>query len=322
MAYHLGARLRAALQIFAARQSSSPSDVVHVGPPLFQNVEAGTHVNPYNALQVSTVWRCVHYIAQTIASLPVHVRQQVDERTFVRQVNHPVERLLNLRPNPEMTSVDYFGAKIASALLWGGSVSEIERNLANTPRNLWYLMPDRISLHRAQDPDDSLNRPVIYRHSGSATTTDFFAPEVLHLRNIAYDGIVGYSTIAWAARDLGLSIAAAQFGSTFFGNGSMPSAVLKTKRRVGPEGKKRLRKNIEEFLRGPRKSNRFLLLDEDKDFQPVTIPPEEAQFLETRLIDPESGQRCEGNSACTPICPVQAKYNANKTLNALPRAKL
>jgi choline dehydrogenase-like flavoprotein len=32
--------------------------------------------------------------------------------------------------------------------------------------------------------------------------------------------------------------------------------------------------------------------------------------------DPHRGQRCEGNSSCIPICPVQAKYNARKTLAA------
>jgi heterodisulfide reductase subunit A-like polyferredoxin len=26
------------------------------------------------------------------------------------------------------------------------------------------------------------------------------------------------------------------------------------------------------------------------------------------------GERCEGNASCVPICPVQAKYNALKTL--------
>ena len=31
------------------------------------------------------------------------------------------------------------------------------------------------------------------------------------------------------------------------------------------------------------------------------------------------GHRCEGNSSCIPICPVQAKYNALKTLSALQR---
>jgi choline dehydrogenase-like flavoprotein len=34
------------------------------------------------------------------------------------------------------------------------------------------------------------------------------------------------------------------------------------------------------------------------------------------------GQRCAGNTACTPICPIQAKYNAGKTLAQADRARL
>ena len=52
--------------------------------------------------------------------------------------------------------------------------------------------------------------------------------------------------------------------------------------------------------------------DEDgKPYEPVGM-----------VGDPETGQRCEGNSSCTPICPVQAKYSALKTLYAIKRAKL
>ncbi len=34
------------------------------------------------------------------------------------------------------------------------------------------------------------------------------------------------------------------------------------------------------------------------------------------------GQRCAGNTSCTPICPIQAKYNAGKTLAQADRSKL
>src|SRR5260370_25347818 len=34
------------------------------------------------------------------------------------------------------------------------------------------------------------------------------------------------------------------------------------------------------------------------------------------------GQRCQGNTACTPICPVQATYNALKTLAKSDRGRL
>lgn len=44
------------------------------------------------------------------------------------------------------------------------------------------------------------------------------------------------------------------------------------------------------------------------DYQPVGAPG-----------NPQQGQRCEGNSSCIPICPVQAKYSALKTLYDLLR---
>lgn len=38
--------------------------------------------------------------------------------------------------------------------------------------------------------------------------------------------------------------------------------------------------------------------------------------------DPNNGLRCEGNASCVPICPVQAKYNALKTLRKADQSKL
>ncbi len=37
---------------------------------------------------------------------------------------------------------------------------------------------------------------------------------------------------------------------------------------------------------------------------------------------PYTGERCEGNASCVPICPVQAKYNALKTLNKAKKEHL
>jgi choline dehydrogenase-like flavoprotein len=48
--------------------------------------------------------------------------------------------------------------------------------------------------------------------------------------------------------------------------------------------------------------------DEGRGYRPVGA-----------VDDPHRGQRCEGNSSCIPICPVQAKYNARKTLAAAAR---
>ncbi|GAB5419333.1 MAG: GMC family oxidoreductase [Crocinitomicaceae bacterium] len=43
-------------------------------------------------------------------------------------------------------------------------------------------------------------------------------------------------------------------------------------------------------------------------------PTDEDFRSEGAIWDPYQGERCEGNASCVPICPVQAKYNALKTL--------
>ena len=40
------------------------------------------------------------------------------------------------------------------------------------------------------------------------------------------------------------------------------------------------------------------------------------------LWSPYTGERCEGNASCVPICPVQAKYNALKTLKKADQRRL
>jgi choline dehydrogenase-like flavoprotein len=54
---------------------------------------------------------------------------------------------------------------------------------------------------------------------------------------------------------------------------------------------------------------------------PDGAPPWDGYQPRGAVGAPEIGQRCEGNSSCTPICPVQAKYSALKTLNRLDAAR-
>lgn len=50
--------------------------------------------------------------------------------------------------------------------------------------------------------------------------------DVLHIPGLGFDGVMGYSPIALEKSAVGLSIAAEEYGSKFFGNGAMPSGVL------------------------------------------------------------------------------------------------
>jgi choline dehydrogenase-like flavoprotein len=55
------------------------------------------------------------------------------------------------------------------------------------------------------------------------------------------------------------------------------------------------------------------------DYRPVGAVD---QRRKGQALARDLGQRCAGNTACTPICPIQAKYNAGKSLAQADRSKL
>ena len=104
--------------------------------------------------------------------------------------------------------------------------------------------------------------------------------DVLHIPGLGFDGVMGYSPIALEKSAVGLSIAAEEYGSKFFGNGAMPSGVLTHPNTV--KDPKRLRESWNAAYGGSANSGKVAILEESMTFTPISIPNDAAQFLETR----------------------------------------
>src|SRR5690606_32747427 len=63
----------------------------------------GVRVTPEKALGITAFWNGVRIISQTIASLPLEVYERMDDGSRRLAREHPVYRLLHVRPNPYMT---------------------------------------------------------------------------------------------------------------------------------------------------------------------------------------------------------------------------
>ena len=77
----------------------------------------------------------------------------------------------------------------------------------------------------------------------------------------------------------------------------------------------------------PKKKKLVLATDKywDKDentFKPLGKEDKYEYMPVGALWNPNTGQRCEGNASCVPICPVQAKYNALKSLARADQSRL
>ncbi len=264
--------------LFRARDK--PRDSVSAAPTFsFGYAGSGKSVNARTAIQVSAVYACVRVIAETVASLPFSVYEQ-DDIASHKAVHHPLYRVLHDEPNPEMTSFIWREAMLTHLLLWGNSYSQILRAGRGNIIGLYPLLPDRMEVDR----DEKGN--LTYTYSTTSGDQVKLRPEdVLHIPGLGFDGIMGYSPIAVERNAVGLSIAAEEFGSKFFGNGATPSGILTHPNTV--KNPKALRESWMEAYGGSSNANRVAILEEGMTFTRISMPNNEAQFLETRKFQVE-----------------------------------
>ena len=266
--------------LFLFRARDKPQDAVSAATTFsFGMAGSGKSVNARTAIQVSAVYACVRVIAETVASLPFSVFEQ-DKTGSQKALDHPLYRILHDEPNPEMTSFVWREAMLTHLLLWGNSYSQILRAGRGSVIGLYPLLPD----HMEVDRDDK--GKLTYTYSTTSGEQVKLRPEdVLHIPGLGFDGIMGYSPIAVERNAVGLSIAAEEFGGKFFGNGATPSGILTHPNTV--KNPKALRESWMEAYGGSSNANRVAILEEGMTFTRISMPNNEAQFLETRKFQVE-----------------------------------
>ena len=259
--------------LFRARDK--PKDAVSAAVTFAWGVSgSGKSVNARSAIQVSAVYACVRVIAETVASLPLAVYEQ-DEAGSHKALDHPLYRILHDEPNPEMTSFVWREAMLTHLLLWGNAYSQILRSGRGNIIGLYPLLPERMEVDRGDKGG------LTYTYTTTNGQTVRLRPEdVLHIPALGFDGVMGHSPIAVERNAVGLAIAAEEFGSKFFGNGATPSGILTHPNTV--KNPKALRESWMEAYGGSSNANRVAILEEGMTFTRISMPNNEAQFLETR----------------------------------------
>jgi HK97 family phage portal protein len=236
----------------------------------------GVEVSAANAMMSAVVYACVQVLSQDIASLPLITYRRLPNGGKERAYEHPLYDILHERPNQEMTSYELRTCLVGHQALWGNAYCEIERSDTRI-NGLWPLRPDRMTVQR----DDANELIYVYRLPNGQTKVFPFV-NIMHWRGLSSNGIIGYSPIQQAAESVGVDLATRSYGARFFGNNSQPGGVLKSPKGLSEPAAKRLKDTWEDAHRGLSNAQRVAVLEEGVEWQQVGIPPEQAQFLETR----------------------------------------
>ena len=235
---------------------------------------AGVEVTPDSSLTYSAVFACVRVIAEDVASLSLLLYRRL-ARGKERAVEHPLYRLLHDMPNPEMTSQELRETLTGHVALWGNGYAEIERDRGGRVMGLWPLRPDRVRVRRREGR-------LVYEVRVGGETVVLDGSRVMHLRGLGSNGIVGYSPVALQRNAVGLGLATEEFGARFFANGARPGVVLTHPGQLSVEGRENLRSSWSRQHEGLSRAHRVAVLEEGMTITQIGIPPEDAQFLETR----------------------------------------
>ena len=244
----------------------------------FGPTPSGKTVNERTAMATSAVYACVRVLSETIASLPLHVYRRTGQGKE-KAIEHNLYYLLHDEPNPEMTSFVFRETLMGHLLLWGNAYAQIIRDGRGRVIGLYPLLPDRMEVGRTKEGD------LYYRYLKEGREYLLRREEVLHVPGLSFDGLVGCSPIAMAKNAIGMALATEEYGSRLFANDARPSVVLEHPGLLkDPE---KIRDSWNKIYRGSENAHKVAVLEEGMSVKTLSMPPEQAQFLETRKFQIE-----------------------------------
>lgn len=246
------------------------------GGPLW----SGEHVSTTSAQHLSTIYRCISLIAETAASLPFHVYRRDGDDDRVPYRSHALYPLIHDFSSPGVSAIHTREALTRDAITTGNGYAWVERNGAMKPAALWRMPPQQTQRILETLKDGSTRDRYLWTPS-SGEPIPFDPKDILHVMGPSENGFTGLSVIQkYAANSVGTSTAARRFGGQFFRRGARATGLLSAPSKLSDAARHNLKESFKLQLEGENRLG-LLLVEEGIKFDQLTIPPEDAQFLET-----------------------------------------
>lgn len=241
--------------------------------------DVGITVDNQSAMTLSAVYACIYVMSSSIAQLPLHVMRKQGDKIEAAK-DHPAYWLLHDEPNTWQTSYKWRETKQAHVLGWGNGYTQVVRRPSGELRELVMRRPWDTQLVKngsrwlyAVNEEDEGSRAVALE-------------DMIHVRALGSDGRSGKSLVRQHAETIGLGLAAQRYGKDFFTGGGRPTGLVTVKTPLQKDSWERLKSAWNNTVSRLKASeNKTLMLPADLDYKSITIPPEDAQFLETRKLN-------------------------------------
>jgi HK97 family phage portal protein len=244
---------------------------------------SGIRIDSDTAIQSTVVLACARVLAESLASLPLHLYEYLPGGGKAPAKQHPLYRRLHVAPNSWQTAFEWREQQVLWLALWGNSYNLISPGSAGFATELLPMHPSRMTPERIE------NGRIRYKYRDEKGREEIYTQDqIMHIRWLSDDGVNGMVPVELAKDAIGLARACEIHGARFFGNGARPGFVLTTDNDMKPEAAVMLRDNWERMHRGAGNSSRTAVLFGGlKPHELGGASNQESQFLETRRFQIE-----------------------------------
>ena len=248
---------------------------------------AGVSIDENEAIKVAAVYACVNLISNHVGTISTHLFKKKG-RGKERAEQHSLYDLLRWQPNTEMTAMDFKKVMQAYRELWGNAYAEIQKNRRGDIVGLWPLPPEAVEKKRTESGK-------LYYTVRTPDNKEVFLPQesIFHIRGLG-NGVVGCRFIELARGAISLAMATEEYGSKFFENGAAASGIVEYEEKLSDEAFERFKKDFTAGYAGLSNAHRVLFLEQGNKFHQLTIPNDNAQFIESRKFQIEEIARMFG----------------------------
>lgn len=238
----------------------------------------GVKVTEETAFGVGAYYSCLKVLGETMAQMDLEVVEKVGKATKVN-TSHKNYWLLHAEPSPLYNRFEWVQAMVIWAASWGNGYSEIMRDrFANAIE--FKLLP-------AYNVNTKLTErgKLYYEVWDNGTTRIIMSENMIHLKNLGTSGIMGMSTVQMQREALGNSLAKIEQEGAFYTNGAKGSGVLMTPGSMGLKERNNVVDSFQKATEGTKNRFKTIILEEGVKYQQLTIPQNDAQFIESKKFD-------------------------------------
>jgi HK97 family phage portal protein len=256
-----------------------------------RRTSAGTMVGVRTALRNSTFFRATNLIASCMGMLPIHLMRNLDSGDTEEAKDHPLYRVLKLKPNGYQTPLEFKSQMQAWALWDGNAYARVARGVRG---RVVGLIP--MARGSCKPIGIGADGQLTFRYDPPGGGSQVLASrDVFHFRSmITLDGLNGVSLIDVAAQSIGIAQQAEHAAGRLFSKGVMAGGALEAPQALSDQAYNRLREDLRERYAGADNANELMILEEGMKLSASTMDPEKAALLPTRARQAEELSRFTG----------------------------